>query len=218
MSAGSRSGRPDAVLPGFVSAGGRAPLHRARRAGELIAYGAPLKIFGIGLNKTGTSSLHEALLQLGQRSLHWGGPDVRRRIERARDEGRPLVQDFPDYDAFSDIWALSESFDVLDVQYPGARFILTTRPIESWIDSRRRHVERNREARAQGRYAGDFLEIEPERWRDQYLQHHAKVGQYFAGRDDLLVMDITAGDGYAALCPFLGLTDPGTEFPLRNRR
>ena len=30
------------------------------------------KVFGIGLNKTGTISLHHALEQLGYRSLHWG--------------------------------------------------------------------------------------------------------------------------------------------------
>jgi Sulfotransferase domain len=31
------------------------------------------KVFGIGLNKSGTSSLHEALTLLGYNSLHHGG-------------------------------------------------------------------------------------------------------------------------------------------------
>src|SRR5690625_1147777 len=143
-----------------------------------------MKIFGIGLNKTGTTSLHGALETLGFRSLHWGGPEVRRTVERARKERRPLVEDLPGYDAFSDIWALSESFDLLDRQYPGSRFILTTRSLESWIDSRMRHVLRNRQAKEENRYSGNFLEIEPEAWRRQYIAHHRRVEDYFRGRDD----------------------------------
>lgn len=177
-----------------------------------------MKIFGIGLNKTGTSSLHEALQRLGFRSLHWGGPTVRAVVERARDEGRPLLEDLAGYDAFSDIWALSESFELLDRQYPGSRFILTTRSLESWIDSRERHVQRNRIAKGEGRYGGDFLQIEPEAWRRLYIEHHARVRDYFRGRDDLLVMRITEGQGYDVLCPFLGLENPGEPFPVRNRR
>lgn len=176
-----------------------------------------MKIFGIGLNKTGTLSLHEALQTLGFRSLHWGGPDVRRIVERARDEGRPLVDDLADHDAFSDIWALSEAYALLDEQYPGSRFVLTTRDREGWIDSRRRHVERNRVAAAEGRYTGTFLEVEPDLWRVQWDDHHAAVAAHFAGRDDLLVMDIPAGDGYELLCPFLGVPVPDAPFPSRNR-
>ncbi len=174
-------------------------------------------VFGIGLNKTGTISLHEALTTLGYRSLHWGGPRVRLLIEAARDEGRPLVSDFPDHDAFSDIWRLSENFALLDQQYPGSRFVLTTRPIDAWLTSRRLHVERNRERRAEGTYTGDFLDIEPERWREEYELHHARVQAHFAGRSDLLVMDITRGDGYELLCPFLGEPVLDRPFPVRHR-
>ena len=43
--------------------------------------GRPAAVFGIGLNKTGTTSLHEALTILGYESLHWGGPAIRRLVE-----------------------------------------------------------------------------------------------------------------------------------------
>ena len=39
------------------------------------------RVFGIGLNKTGTTSLHKALTILGYESLHWGGPAIRRLVE-----------------------------------------------------------------------------------------------------------------------------------------
>lgn len=176
-----------------------------------------MKIFGIGLNKTGTISLHEALETLGYRSLHWGGPEVRRTIERAIAEGRPAVEDFPAYDAFSDIWCLSENFALLDRQYPGSRFVLTTRDLDSWIESRRRHVARNRARREAGTYQGDFLEVDVVAWEDQYHAHHAAVSAYFAGRSDLLVLRITEGEGYERLCPFLGVPVRTDPFPQRHR-
>jgi hypothetical protein len=176
-----------------------------------------VKVFGIGLNKTGTISLHEALETLGLRSLHWGGPEVRATVERAFRERRPLVDDLPDYDAYSDIYDLSARFALLARQYPGSRFILTTRDLDGWIESRRRHVERNRVRQAAGEYHGTFLEIEPDVWAEQFRAHHEAVEAFFADRDDLLVMRITEGDGYEVLCPFLGLPDPGVPFPSRHR-
>lgn len=177
---------------------------------------APL-IFGIGLNKTGTISLHQALETLGIPSLHWGGPDVRAQVLRAVDEERPLVDDLGGYQAFSDIEDLSTRFATLDQQYPGSRFILTTRPVESWIESRRRHVLRNRQRAARGEYCGTFLSFEPEVWRQRFNEHHETVTTYFAGRGDLLTMRITEGDGFDVLCPFLGLPVPAEAFPWRHR-
>ena len=176
-----------------------------------------MKIFGIGLNKTGTISLHQALTGLGLSSLHWGGPPSRRAVERAIREGKPLLTYLGEYDAYSDIQRLSVSFDVLDRQYPGSRFILTTRDVDDWVDSRRRHVERNRERKARGEYDGTFLEIELDRWREQFVDHHARVLEYFRDRDDLLVMRVTRGDGYELLCPFLGVPIVTAPFPWEHR-
>jgi hypothetical protein len=177
-----------------------------------------LKIFCIGLNKTGTISLHEALEKLGFRSLHWGPPEARQQIARAKADGRPLVDDLVGYDAFSDIWLLSHNFDLLDRQYPGSKFILTTRELGGWLVSRRRHVERNLARKEEGKYSGTFLEVDEDAWTEQYHKHHARVHKYFAHRpDDLLVMNITAGDGYELLCPFLGLPVRQEAFPWRHR-
>lgn len=175
------------------------------------------RVFGIGLNKTGTISLHEALEVLGYRSLHWGGPPIRKVVEDNAEAGRPLLTGIDEHDAFSDIFALSERFDVLDEQYPGSRFVLTTRPIEHWVESRRKHVLRNRERAARGEYTGTFLEVEPERWRAEFHAHHERVAEHFEGRGDLLVLRIAAGDGWERLCPFLDLPVPDQAFPHRHR-
>lgn len=177
-----------------------------------------MKIFCIGLNKTGTRSLHDALTELGFRSLHWGGPEVRRTIERARSEGRPLVEDLDEYDAYSDIERISENFDLIDCQYPGSRFILTTRDLGQWLESRRQHVEANQARTAQGAYDGNFLTVDTDAWCDEYVTHHARVLDHFAGRDDLLVMRIADGDGYDKLCAFLGVAVPDRPFPTHGVR
>ena len=178
---------------------------------------APMRIFGVGFNKTGTTSLHRALLTLGFSSLHWGGPPVRHAVERALAEGRPLLSDIEQVDAYSDIEPLYRNFDVVDRQYPGSRFVLTERDVDDWIDSRRRHVERNRRLHAAGQYHGAFLDIEPDEWRQDFEEHYERVKRYFAGREDLLVLRIRDGDGYERLCPFLGVEPPEDPFPWSNR-
>jgi len=49
-----------------------------------------------------------------------------------------------------------------------------------------------------------------------YDLHYDNALRYFADRpDDLLVMDIPGGDGWDALCPFLGADVPDVPFPHR---
>jgi len=185
-----------------------------------------MKIFCIGLSKTGTRSLHEALQVLGFRSVHWGGsdlrtavergPQLRRSVEQSLRDGRPLLTGLEEADAYSDILALSTNFDVLDRQYPGSRFILTVRAMDDWIDSRRRHVEANIARQARGEYDGTFLTIDADGWRAEATEHERRVRCHFVDRpEDLLVLDITAGDGWEQLCPFLGLAVPDRPFPRR---
>jgi hypothetical protein len=52
---------------------------------------------------------------------------------------------------------------------------LTTRDLEGWLESRRRHVERNLELAAQGRYSGTFLTVDVDTWRLRFVKHHEKV-------------------------------------------
>jgi hypothetical protein len=185
-----------------------------------------MKVFCIGLSKTGTRSLHDALQLLGLRSVHWGGPDlrtavqrgpeIRAAVERALHDGRPLLSGLEEADAYSDIHSLSVNFDVLDQQYPGSRFILTVRDLDEWIDSRRRHVEANIARKERGEYEGSFLTIDPDAWRAEAIEHEARVRSHFSDRpQDLLVLDIAAGDGWEMLCPFLGLPVPSEPFPRR---
>jgi Sulfotransferase domain len=176
------------------------------------------KVFGIGLNKTGTSSLHEALTVLGYTSLHFAGPERAALIRRAVAERKPLLHYLdPRYDAFSDT-PISNYFYLADVQYPGSKFILTVRDLNDWLDSRRRHVEKNQRRKAAGHYEGKFLSVNLEAWEAEYRYHDGAVRSYFADRPrDLLVLDVTEGPGWEPLCEFLGRPVPAEPFPWSNK-
>src|SRR5262249_40047767 len=130
-------------LPRAVSGGRPACVHaRARRIipCQLESMLMTAKIFGLGLSKTGTSSLQAALRTLGYRAAHF--------LEH-RDEGRGeawLAGDFEtdclaSYDAALDL-PVPVFYAQLDQRYPGSRFILTVREMASWLESVRKHWER----------------------------------------------------------------------------
>lgn len=169
-----------------------------------------MKIIGVGLSKTGTSSLAAALQILGFSCVHSGHPFL---IEQAA--------------AMVDTPAASR-FRELDVMYPGSKFILTVREQQAWLGSCRKHWDRVRldtsspEVRFEYRWCRVRLfgriEFEPENHWRSYQRHVSEVRSFFAQRpDDLLEMDITRGDGWQPLCEFLDIPVPPTPFPWNNR-
>ena len=85
------------------------------------------KIFNIGLPKTGTKSLSKALNILGLKSLH--NPRV------FREKSFEGVYGYNNGD-WQAICNLSEHYyPQLDKAYPGSKFILTVREINSWLKS-----------------------------------------------------------------------------------
>jgi hypothetical protein len=174
-------------------------------------------VFAIGLNKTGTTSLHLAFEQLGLRSFHWGGRRAYHAVLHAQRDGERLLLPVGEgYDAYSDVETLSVRFDLADLQYPGSRFVLTVRDVDDWVESRRRHAERNRRGIARGSYSGANVGIDEDAWRAQWAEHVERVQTWFRGRDNLLVLDVCAGAGWERLAPFLGHHVPATPFPYDN--
>lgn len=188
------------------------------------------KIFCIGMNKTGTTSLHIALGMLGLKSLSWAPDDeldLARRHEKARQIKRDITSNinlgvdalagWDGFDAYSDIWPVTNNFEVLDRQYPGSLFIYTEREDAAWIESRKKHAEKNARAVAEGRYQSDFVEIDERKWLKEKRVHRERVDQWFAGREqDLLVLRLCDGEGFEGLAPFLGFDVPEFAFPRKN--
>lgn len=97
--------------------------------------GAP-KIFGLGVSKTGTSSLHRGLEVLGFTSCHHvhEGQRGHNLIDRAIGQGQPALTHLSGYDAYGDM-ELYNHLDTLDREHPGSRYIQTVRRLDTWIDS-----------------------------------------------------------------------------------
>jgi len=174
------------------------------------------RIFNIGLNRAGTTSLTEALCLLGIRAVHHKHEGVRLyEIMRANAQaGRPVLQGLEMYDAFSD-FAGRDFYKLLDRQYPYSKFILTTRELESWLDSRERKVAKNLASPA---YHHSFKRVDRPGWTRNRAEYLANLDRHFARRPgDFLVINIPAGEGWEKLCPFLGVPVPDLPFPFRNR-
>ena len=174
------------------------------------------KIFGLGLSRTGTTSLHAALVLLGKASCHYPAVAARHWLA-GQYESDPLSEVEACVDLPTPVF-----FRELDRAYPGSRFILTVRDEGQWLES-------------VGRFLGgtapsgprtilrDMIRVatygmagfHAERFREVFRQHRRAVEDYFADRPEtLLVMDISAGDGWEALCRFLGIGEqPCRPFP-----
>lgn len=181
------------------------------------------KVFVIGLSRTGTSSMDAALGRLGFSHLHWIN-------DLTLDLIRPA--DLFLFDAFSDI-GIAADFEGLAHRFPNARFVMTTRPLESWEVSVRRHFARNARvvqpseligtplARTFGGMKG-WIESSVyghyDSWEAAYQAHHARVEEFFSGSraDRLLRFDATAGDGWTSLCSFLDRPIPDVAYPHTN--
>ncbi len=167
-------------------------------------------MFAIGLNKTGTTSLHEALRTLGYRSCHWLGDEFSETTSALIDAGGPLQ-----FEAYTDVASIVERYHELDRRFPSAAFILTVRNLDDWLASRARHVGLNRaENAASGRVRHTWTVVDPAAWRTERIMHHEAVLRYFKDKPDkLLVMDICGGDGWSKLCSFLNCPEPTQPFP-----
>lgn len=163
------------------------------------------KIFGIGLAKTGTTSLNDALAIMGISSI--GCPDSISAINR--------------FDAATD-GIVAGRFEELDRAFPGSKFIYTVRNRDSWIRSYSRHHRRKRPS-LQGheeltKTLYGTTGTEEDVLLDAYDRHERHVLEYFRDRpDDLLIMDICGGStDWKPLCDFLGKPVPDKPFPSSN--
>jgi hypothetical protein len=174
------------------------------------------KVFNIGLNRAGTTSLSAALDLLGVRTIHYRHKDTRLfdHMRANQKQGRPLLDRYdPEIRGFSD-FAGHYFFATLDRQYPRSKFILTVREMDAWLESRAWKVGSNQQNK---NYRYGFREVNKDGWRKERERYEAQLDRYFANRPgDYMQIDIAAGEGWDQLCSFLDLEPPGKAFPHRH--
>lgn len=181
------------------------------------------RVFCVGWEKTGTTSITAAMRRLGFFSWHscpWvvGITHAASEIPSDRPPDLSLVEA---YDFLSDL-PISMLYRELDETYPGSLFILTTRPVDSWVKSAIMEINKGVEQAGMlpsiVRFAYGTADIDEPILRQRYIQHQNEVLDYFADRPDLLVIDLTEADPWQGLCAFLGLPVPDIPFPWLNKR
>jgi hypothetical protein len=178
------------------------------------------KIFGIGLSRTGTSSLTLALEQLGFKAVHFPCDEVTQGELHAfmfspRDKLYLSILEV--YDALTDT-PVCCAYKALDKAYPNSKFILTVREKQSWLKSceflweRRRHLLLAGTPDVPFRSFITFINetiystdtFDKHVFSAVYDSYVADVLRYFVDRTrDLLIFDICGGGGWAELCRFL---------------
>lgn len=209
-----------------------------------IKYRSAKKVFGIGMNKTGTTSLTHAMHELGFRIGR------QREAELLYDEW--LLRDFKDLvkycrraEFFQDLpFSLPYTYVVLDYAFPNSKFILTERDnSEQWYNSITKFHGRlwskgdyfpptaedlkNADYVYKGfpykiittLYGTDDSDLyNKETLIAHYEKHNRSVKEYFRFRnDDLLVLNVSEKDAYKKLCHFLGVDTILKDFPHVNK-
>lgn len=179
-----------------------------------LRFGRPqAKVFCVGFQKTGTTSLQYALSLMGYRVAGIMDASPLDTPEALHAEALRLL---PQFDAFADNpWPLY--FREFDEMFSGAKFILTTRDPDRWYTSVCKHFGANGSKMRDWVYGAATPVDNRSAYVDRLVDHQQAVRAHFADRpDDLLEFDVTAGHGWTELCSFLDRPVPRREFPRLN--
>lgn len=203
----------------------------------------PQKVFCIGGNKTGTTSMAKLLALLNftvapQRPFEllihdWEKGDFTNLIRYVKNRGNAF-QDIP--------FSLPGTFKVLDEHFPNSKFILTVRSsAEEWYNSLT-----NFHAKLFGNgevptlkilenvpyvYPGWIAEVVKMMYKtpnddiynkeiliQKYLDHIESVTEYFKDRPEkLLVVNLAETNALSAICDFLGVKERLETIPWENK-
>lgn len=177
------------------------------------------KIFGLGLSRTGTTSLHAALVLMGLSAVHY--PLSYRNLARHWMDGDFSPAHTAPFRCYSDL-PTPIFFRDLDRSHPGSKFVLTLRDEDAWADSIERQYARplppspkNPIRHRMRELAYGSIGFDRTRYLDAYRRHHDNIRDHFAAEPDrLLVLDLSRdADAWQRLARFLGLSVPARSFP-----
>jgi hypothetical protein len=200
------------------------------------------KVFCIGQNKTGTTSLEDILYNLGYKM----GDQSKAELlihDWAKRDFKSIVKFCHTADAFQDApFSYDFTYQTLDYAFPNSKFIMTIRNNkEEWYGSYIRFqtklVGKNRLPTADDlkefpyRYKGWLWErnrlnydidettlYDHDIYTSQYERHNQRVRDYFRFRpDDLLIVNLAEPDAMKKIYQFLGFKYNGEKVPHINR-
>lgn len=172
-----------------------------------------MKIFVIGFNKTATRTIHHFFRNNDVPSVHWDTGKLAKHISRNIQEGKNPIEGYENYTAFSDMSVLNankglciegcRNYQSLYNWNPDSKFILNTRSVDTWIQSRLNH--------ANGRFVDRYMkccgvptrEEMVEQWRKDHHEHHNEVLSFFGDKKEQLLVFNIETDAPESICRFL---------------
>jgi hypothetical protein len=176
-----------------------------------------MKIIGVGLNKTGTTTLGMCLKHWKLRHTTWSNEAFDYWL--AKDYSN-LFRFMENFDCFED-WPWPLLYKEIDRRFPDAKFILTRRKSsEAWYRSLCKHAERTGPTRFRKHiYGSEMPHDTPAKHIAFYEKHNQSVREYFAERPEkLLEVCWEEGHGWNELANFLGYDAPNMPMPHANDR
>lgn len=175
------------------------------------------KIFVIGLQRSGTTTMAAALNRMGFPCRQF----PKELFDNIED---PILER---YDAFSDN-PLPIVYPALAERFPDSRFILTTRSEEGWLKSvewvfRRGRIqfgwERDGTADSIHYTLYGTTRFDRARFRQHFQDYHTEVSRFMEKHPSrVLEFNLRAGQGWPELCSFLQAPIPEEPFPHLNSR
>lgn len=199
------------------------------------------KVFCIGANKTGTTSVEHVFRSLGLTVGNQGQAEMLIH-DWAKQDYRRIIKYCQSAEAFQDVpFSLQGTFQVMDEAFPGSQFILTVRnSADEWYESLVRFhtkiVGKGRIPTAEDlrqfnyRYPGFILDVlrlsygadestlyNRKAYVQYYEERNCKIKEYFKDRpNDLLVLNTGEPDAMERLLRFLGYPYTGQKMPHLN--
>ena len=200
------------------------------------------KVFCIGQNKTGTTSVESVLKELGYKMGNQAKAELLIH-DWAKRDFKKIVKFCRSADAFQDIpFSNDFTYEILDYAFPDSKFILTLRNNkDEWFESIKRFhtklIGKERLPTADDlkvfsyRYKGWMWEnmqlkygidettlYDYKIYTDQYERYNQSVREYFKYRpDDLLILNLADSDAMKKLHDFLGFDFNGSKMPHLNK-
>jgi|TARA_S200002703_G_scaffold159186_1_gene171790 hypothetical protein len=188
-----------------------------------------MKVFGLGMFKTGTTTLEQCLRLLDMKHVdldtdyvYFNGDAqgyLRRNVEDivvdydydnfTTEELAIMQRVTENYEGFSDhpwMWTFKECYKM----YPDAKFVLTVRKdSETLANSDRNFFLMHGATEEDLPDASEFIH--------RYETHNAAVREFFKDKDNYIELCWETGDGWKELCDFLGVEVPNIPFPHANK-
>ncbi|MCX7549378.1 sulfotransferase family protein [Xanthomarina sp. F2636L] len=175
------------------------------------------KVFILGFQKTGTTSLEHALQNLGYRV--YGGDKNLMKFTNSEDLKAYIKETLVNWDAVQDMpWPLfyRELFEL----YPDAKYILTIRDTDKWIRSVVTYFASIRIPLHKKIYGVPCAEGFENRYIELYEQSNKEILDFFKNKPNFLVMEMGKNFNFKTLCEFLEILEvPDEDFPhARNNK